>query len=106
MTSASTQQRDRRPAASLRNAAYSNIKIMKTEKITRVAAEAEMKDNGGAGYDDNKEWQDLKERMREGDELVRYSDIDVILGFCTGDEGIALLRDGEVVAKVVLAIVA
>ena len=78
-------------------------KIMQTEKITMVEAEAEMK--AKAGIDWNKEWQDLKEKMMEDDELVRYSSVDVFLGFCSGDGGIALLRDGEVVTKICLAIV-
>lgn len=81
------------------------IRTMKTKTITTVEAEAEMKRKAGAHYSTNKEWQDLKDIMRPSDELVWYSRVDVYLGFASGDEGISLLRNGEIVAQVVLTIV-
>lgn len=79
---------------------------MQTETITLAEAEAEIAKKSRGNCDTMKEWQDLKERMGQEDELVKYIDIDgEVMGFCTGDAGIALLSNGEVIAKVVLAII-
>jgi hypothetical protein len=76
---------------------------MKTEAITIVEAEAEMQNK--AGPNGIAQWQNLKATMNDGDELVSYSDVDVYSGFCSGDEGVALVRNGEVVSKIVLVVV-
>ena len=42
-------------------------------------------------------WIDFKSLMHDGDELWIYSNVDVYLGFCCGDEGYAIVRNGEII---------
>ncbi|RYX80557.1 hypothetical protein EON83_28085 [bacterium] len=78
---------------------------MKTQRITIAQAESAMVQGVGANYNLNEDWVKLIERIQPGDELAFYSDIDVFLGLCSGDKGIALLRNQKVIAKIVLAVV-
>ncbi len=47
------------------------------------------------------EWQTLKAQIQLGDELWRYSDVKGS-GFVCGNEGVALVRNGEIISHIVL----
>ena len=49
-------------------------------------------------------WSQMQSLWQEGDEFVRYSDVSTHLNFCSGEEGIALLRNGAVVFKIMTSI--
>lgn len=76
--------------------------MMRTEKINIAEVDNKMR-NASPGIFE--EWNDLLSQMEAGDEIVEYSDLDVYGGFCSGDEGFGLLRDGKVIAKIVMAII-
>ena len=76
---------------------------MNFKTIDIAALDREMRNGSSEGFE---QWNALLSQMEAGDEIVAYSDIEVHRGFCSGDEGIALLRAGNVVTKIVRAIIA
>ena len=50
-------------------------------------------------------WIEFKSQIQEGDELWTYSNVDVYLGFCCGGEGYAIVRNGDLVAEYITAII-
>ena len=52
-----------------------------------------------------REWLEFKLSLTTGDELWEFSTVQAHLGFCAGEEGFAVVRNGQVVSWMTMAVV-